>query len=356
MIQFYQITTIIAELLHKHDCVIIPDFGGFVARNFSSNFSKGNNLLYPQAKHVIFNKNLIHNDGLLISALMEKNHSSLLESTRKIEDYKDYVLSLLTIKKRFELTNIGLLYIDHENNLRFEAKVDVNFLLDSFGLGPIVANELFIEPQKQLVTSQFEDRRPVVELSVPRKKQYRKLVALALGLPVTMSFLLFAAYSKPMKPLLESSINPFYSPETTYSPKKQTHHKAIFINPVQQTSLLVDANGFASFKLSEYGNVLVASERNNFEVLTTHSVKHTINHTESSAYNFQVVVGCFSIEENAQKLVKELKSQQLDGYISGLNKKGLHVVSCGKFNNKEKANSMLSAIRANYPNAWIMSK
>jgi hypothetical protein len=356
MIQYYQITTIIAELLHKHDCVIVPDFGGFVARNFSSNFSKGNNLLYPQAKHVIFNKNLIHNDGLLISALMKKNNSSLQEATKKIEDYKDYVLSLLTVKKRFELTNIGLLYIDNENNLRFEAKVDVNFLLDSFGLEPVIANELVFEPQKQLVTNVFEDRRTVVELPVPRKKSYRKLVALALGLPITMSFLLFAAYSKPMKPILESSINPFYSPEKTYSPKKQINHKAIFINPVQQSSLLVDANGYATFKLSEYGNVLVASERNDFEVLTTNDANYSVIHSKSSEYNFQVVVGCFGIEENAQKLVRELKSQQLDGYISGLNKKGLHVVSCGKFNNKEKANLMLSSIRANYPNAWIMSK
>jgi len=358
MIQYYQITTIIAELLHKHDCVIIPDFGGFVARHFNANFSKGNNLLYPQAKHVLFNKNLIHNDGLLISSLMSRNNCSLTEATRKIEDYKDYIQSLLTIKKRFELTNIGLLYIDNENNLRFEAKVDVNFLLDSFGLEPVVTNELIIEPQKSIVLNQFEDRKGIVEVALPRKKSYRKLVALAVGLPITMSFLLFAAYSKPMKPLLESSINPFYSAEKTYTPKKQTNYKPILINPIQYPNLLVDANGFATFKLSEYGNVFVASESNNFENLVEHHANnsHKTSHNTSYKFNFQVVVGCFSIQENAQKLVKELKTQHLDGYVSGINKKGLHVVSCGKFNSKEEANSLLSSIRTNYPNAWIMSK
>ena len=57
MLHYNQITHLIAELLFKHDCVIVPNFGGFVARNYSSNFNKGSNVLYPQSKHILFNKN-----------------------------------------------------------------------------------------------------------------------------------------------------------------------------------------------------------------------------------------------------------------------------------------------------------
>ena len=91
--------------------MIVPNFGGFVARNYSAGFSKGNNLLFPPAKHILFNKNLIHNDGLLVTALMEKNALAFDEATKNIEDYRLYIQSLLSAKKRFELTNIGLLYI-----------------------------------------------------------------------------------------------------------------------------------------------------------------------------------------------------------------------------------------------------
>ncbi|MBK8367638.1 MAG: hypothetical protein IPL10_09520 [Bacteroidetes bacterium] len=56
MLHYTQITHLIAELLFKHDCVIVPNFGGFVARNYNSNFSKGSNVLYPQSKHILFNK------------------------------------------------------------------------------------------------------------------------------------------------------------------------------------------------------------------------------------------------------------------------------------------------------------
>ena len=235
MLHYTQITHLIAELLFKHDCVIVPNFGGFVARNYNSNFSKGSNVLYPQSKHILFNKNLVHNDGLLISAFMQKNNMALTDATKQIEDYRDYVQSLLSVKKRFELDNIGLLYIDAENSLRFEAKTDVNFLLESFGFEPVIANELVIEPEKQISVKPFEDRKIVVETIIPKKKSYAKIATLAIGVPVTLAFLLFAAYSKPMKPLLESSFNPFYTPEKTYTPNTLKTNKAIFIPTPGQT-------------------------------------------------------------------------------------------------------------------------
>ena len=360
MLHYTHITHLIAELLFKHDCVIVPNFGGFVARNYNSNFSKGSNMLYPQSKHVLFNKNLIHNDGLLISALMQKNNMPVSEATKNIEDYKDYVQSLLSIKKRFELDNIGLLYIDAENSLRFEAKTDVNFLLESFGFEPVIANELVIEPEKQISIKQFEDRKITVETIIPKKKSYAKIATLAIGLPVTLAFILFAAYSKPMQPLLQSSFNPFYTPEKTYTPSVFKNNKAVFIRSIEKPSLLVDANGYASFKLSESGTVLVANVNDSIAKTDKTTVTRPlyVSSKNNHAYDgrYQVVVGCFGVEQNAEKLVKELQLKNVNAGISGVNSKGLHVVSCGGFDTKEAASNLLSSVKANFPNAWVMSK
>lgn len=360
MLHYTQITHLIAELLFKHDCVIVPNFGGFVARNYSSNFNKGSNVLYPQSKHILFNKNLIHNDGLLISALMQKNNMPIVDATKHIEDYKDYVQSLLSVKKRFELDNIGLLYIDGENSLRFEAKTDVNFLLESFGFEPVIANELVIEPEKQISIKQFEDRKIVVETVIPKKRSYAKIATLAIGVPVTLAFLLFAAYSKPMQPLLQSSFNPFYTPEKTYSPTKLKDSKTVFIRNIQKQSLLVDANGFATFQLTENGTVLVANINDSIAKTDKTSVIKPLYATSKNNQNFdgkfQVVVGCFGVEENAEKLIKELHLKNVSAGISGVNAKGLHVVSCGGFNSKEEATNLLSSVKADFPNAWVMSK
>ena len=359
MLYYNQITDLVAELLFKHDCVIVPNFGGFVARNYSSNFSKGSNLLYPQSKHILFNKNLVHNDGLLISALMQKNDISVFESTKQIEDYKDYIQSLLSVKKRFELNNIGLLYIDNENILRFEAKANVNFLIDSFGFEPVVANELSVDIDKPTSARQFEDRRVVVEQIVPKKKTYAKFITLAIGIPTTVAFLLFAANSKPIKPLLESSFNPFYIPEKTYTPNKQKHNKPVFIHSVEKPNLLVDANGFASFKLSENGTVMVAcvdSIAKTDKTLVAKSVFNASRNYNSFDGKYQVVLGCFGIEKNANKLIQELQKKNISAGVSGINNKGLHIVSCGGFESKKDAINMLTTVRHEFPNAWVMTK
>lgn len=359
MIQYNQITHLISELLYKHDCVIVPNFGGFVARHHSAHFSKGNSLLHPPTKQLLFNKNLVHQDGLLVSALMEKSSITFNDAVNELNDYKDYIQALLVAKKRFELQNIGLLYIDAENSLRFEPKADVNFLLEAFGFEPVVSNELVIEVEKPIITKQFEDRKAISVAPEKQKKSYAKIATLAIGLPATLAFLLFAAYSKPMKPLLQSSLNPFYTPEKTYTPDKNHARKAFVINAIEQQSIVEDNNGYGTFKLSETGNVLVASS-NESDVKTDKTAVskyvNTTKHTKHFDGNYQVVVGCFGIVKNANKLVNELQKNNMEAGITGTNAKGLHVVSCGGFNSKEQATQLLTSIKASYPNAWVMSK
>ena len=55
-------------------------------------------------------------------------------------------------------------------------------------------------------------------------------------------------------------------------------------------------------------------------------------------------------------LIKELVSKKIKAGISGVNNKGLHVVSCGGFDAKEDAANLLASIRNDYPNAWVMAK
>lgn len=358
MLPYSHITQLVAELLYKHDCVIVPNFGGFVARQQAAHFSKGNSVLQPPAKQLLFNKNLIHQDGLLVSALMESSASTYVEANQLLTDYTDYIQSLLQAKKRFELANIGLLYIDTENTLRFEPKADVNFLIESFGFEPVVANELAIEVEKPIIEKQFEDRRVVIEhLPVQRKKSYAKITALAIGIPATLAFLLFAAYSKPMQPLLQSSLNPFYTPAKTYNPINSNYAKAYIIEEVEVQPLLEDINGCATFQLEEGSPILIATTNPiNKEVLAATKTVELIKNHKAFEGNYQVVMGCFGVISNAQKLVKELQKQSVTASVSGTNAKGLHVVSCGGFNTKQEADNLLASIKPNYPRAWVMSK
>ena len=57
----------ISELLFLHDCVIMPEFGGFVGNQKSAQLNKSTGALIPPSKQILFNPNLKTNDGLLIA-------------------------------------------------------------------------------------------------------------------------------------------------------------------------------------------------------------------------------------------------------------------------------------------------
>jgi hypothetical protein len=355
MFKYNQITQLISELLYKHDCVIVPNLGGFVAQHYASHFSSGSSLLLPPTKQILFNKNLKHNDGLLVSAYADKFLLDYNDAVSQIEDYKAYVVSLLEVKKRFELAQLGLLYIDSDLEMRFEAKVDVNFLIDSFGFEAVIANEVEQISEPRILKTTFEDRKAIPFQNPSKKHSIKKVALLAIGIPLTMALLVFGANSKPLQPIVQSSLNPFHSVEKTYVPNSISNPQSFYLDKIEVTPLVSDNNGNANFRLSEEGPVLVA------KIDKVEVVNSTVNLAESNSSiqidaTYQVVVGCFGVKENAERLINELHDKQIMAAISGINSNGLYVVSCGGFNEKLSANQLVSSLKKEFPNAWVMTK
>ena len=63
------ITAFIRELLFGHDCVIVPGFGGFIGNYTPARIDKKSGTFYPPVKQISFNRNLNHNDGLLVGRI-----------------------------------------------------------------------------------------------------------------------------------------------------------------------------------------------------------------------------------------------------------------------------------------------
>jgi cell division septation protein DedD len=78
------------------------------------------------------------------------------------------------------------------------------------------------------------------------------------------------------------------------------------------------------------------------------------SNTDVSSFGaFNIIVGCFSEDANAEKLVKKLKSTSIDALVDGKNDKGLTVVSAGRFSTKEEAIQYLNALKEQNIKAWI---
>ena len=124
----------IADLLFSNDCIIIPEFGGFVLNKCSSKIYNDQGIITAPSKSITFNKNIKSNDGLLTHRLMQSEKISYEKANQKILAFSKKLRLDLYNNKLVSLPRIGKFYYDIENNLQFIPVSDNNYQLGSFGL------------------------------------------------------------------------------------------------------------------------------------------------------------------------------------------------------------------------------
>ena len=133
----YTVEELIGNLLLRHNCVIVPSFGGFVAKQTSATIDYKNGVMLPPRKSVLFNRQLVNSDGLLVSEYASANkviYPTAEESiTISVADWNEKLRN----GERVTLDRVGYLFYDQEKNICFEQDRFFNLLLESFGLGKV---------------------------------------------------------------------------------------------------------------------------------------------------------------------------------------------------------------------------
>ena len=130
------IKAFIRELLFSHDCVIVPGFGGFIGNYFPARIDKSTGTLYPPVRKISFNRNINHNDGLLISKISQSTGLNYGDARRLVEEFVKRLSCRLMKGGKVVFDHIGIFVNNHENNIQFEPEANINYHLDSYGLEP----------------------------------------------------------------------------------------------------------------------------------------------------------------------------------------------------------------------------
>jgi len=128
------ITAFIRELLFGHDCVIVPGFGGFIGNYTPARIDKNSGTFYPPVKQISFNRNLNHNDGLLVGKISGSANINYGDARNLVEEFVADLRRKLERGEKVVFDNIGSLVNNQEGNVQFEPDRSANYHLDSFGL------------------------------------------------------------------------------------------------------------------------------------------------------------------------------------------------------------------------------
>ena len=140
----------IEKLLLKHDCVIIPEFGGFIVNYESARFVPAKNLFVPASRKIGFNVHLTYNDGLLAQSFMQAEKCSYESAMKLIRQEVEEAKKMLKTNKQVKIGAIGSLSVNENNQLVFERNDDVALTPQYYGL-----KEIQYLPKTNIKTTTF---------------------------------------------------------------------------------------------------------------------------------------------------------------------------------------------------------
>ena len=178
-----KLSSYISDLLYRYECVIIPDFGGFVTNTKSARIGTDSKAFYPPTKVLTFNNHLKNNDGLLANYIASVDKMPFKTAMNFIQfEVQEWLQKLQN--EDLALDTIGTLSLDGENII-FEPQKNINYLTESFGLSSFVSPEIKREVYIKEV-EQLEEKAPI--LISPKSKEapnYLKYAAIfAVGLSI----------------------------------------------------------------------------------------------------------------------------------------------------------------------------
>ncbi|MBI1838416.1 MAG: HU-CCDC81 and SPOR domain-containing protein [Flavobacteriia bacterium] len=392
---------LIGNLLLRNNCVIVPSFGGFVANQTSATIDYANGVMFPPKKSVLFNRQLINNDGLLIKEYSAANTISYTDADIYLKTKVLEWNEKLANGERVTLDRVGYIFLDTEKNICFEQDRFFNLLLESYGLGkvhfiaeedvqlvqhihhekPFIAVEekpLFdLESSNINSISPINEEKELVEIQHPavkKKSSVWKYVAAAVFLPIA-----FYSYWIPMKTnVLESGILSFndFNPNYQIAEGKYKQENLTLINIDQEKELSLEksiekyASNANTYPLKFNDDIYIIvrlkekSVENSNEVLQKEiellkiekpKIIPTVVTKGVVKKSFDLVVGCFSTEANAKSLVNTLVAKGLSAKIVDKNGE-LFRVSAGTAYSNDEILKVKEQAKAFGVDGWILKK
>ncbi|MFM6984015.1 MAG: hypothetical protein ACKOXF_07770, partial [Chitinophagaceae bacterium] len=193
-LSFEQLTE---KLLNRYECVILPEFGGFIVRESPCNFNASKDRIKPASKHIFFNPHLTANDGLLYNEIQTARTCTYNEA---VEWYQSVVAEYKQVIEDAGSRQFGALGTFHkgkENNFWFSPAPELNLSLDSFGLSAVdIYKVAQAESEKETIVktlkpeTELADNKPIISTE-PFRMNYKAWIAAA-----TVALLVHFTYLK----------------------------------------------------------------------------------------------------------------------------------------------------------------
>jgi hypothetical protein len=312
----------ISELLYRYNCVVIPQFGAFLAHEVSARINTTTHTFFAPSKALAFNGQLTANDGLLVSYIAQAEKTAYETVLAKINATVADWTALLERGEKLALPQLGTLWHNAEGNIQFDPAQEVNYLTASFGLANLHSLPVVREELRQEVVA-LEEKIPFVISPEVREsgglRPYMKYAAiLLLALSTGLTGYRMYQQGRAADALVDQKVR-------------------------QQVTKQIQEATFFDAQPMELPAVSIASV--------------SLGATSKENANHHIIAGAFRYRANAERKIKQLQQEGFPAAYYGTNAHGLHMVSYDRHENASDALVALRQIKKEHStDAWLLSE
>lgn len=350
-----RIITHIERVLLVNDCVIVPDFGGFVLRRRPALFAAEKNAFSPAHNEMAFNPSLNHDDGLLTESYMQMYGMDFSEAQQTLRQDLDEWKRILDDHGTVSCGRLGSFRRNEDGTLIFEPATAYYTLdvygLTSFYMAPVAAERSHgkavdippVSPQdcrsKQTVRAEKAVRKAPLPL-----RMMGRIAGIAAAAVV-----LFFLITTPVKEVNRNSYTAGFAPSeiltSTFSAGEGEKEKASPAQSAKETNkpvALVPSHPEPSI------GTTAGTERETTPASTEIAIEDVVNRS------YYVIIGSFDSRSRARKFVSEVDPAECRQI--GIVRSGQRIrVYAAKYDNRAEAEAYVTQLRKTekFKTSWL---
>ncbi len=313
----------ISYLVARHDCVIVPGVGAFLAEEVPAQYNVEEQIFMPPYRTMRFNSKVTADDALLISEYIEREQLSYDEASLLMNKEIETLRQQLAQNSVVRFGELGTFSMNINGNISFE--VDANGIDDAYNFG--------FEPFAMKQLRNYEEKNIVI-----RRRDLGKYIATVAAVILTFIFVTPMSDSA-FKQNMQASFTGFASSEQ--------------ISLMQQVSAPAPAPVVSEIENCEISPI---DANGNMDILHISEPEPAAEAIEAPIENkkvFHIIVASSPNESNAQLAIEEL-SAKMSAQYTVVKGGGRHRISIGEYESNSDATAAIKELKSTFPDAWIL--
>lgn len=341
----------IERILLVNDCVIIPDFGGFILRRHTAVHNPRECAFLPARKEIVFNPTLTYNDGLLAESYMEMYGMDFNEAQQAIRHDVSALLTTLDEAGELKLSTLGTLRRNDDGALLYDPADETSI----YGIGSYGLPIFYIAP---LVPEPSVAAPPAIDTPAPMPAHSQTPGVMKAHLPpvalrivgqtaavAAAACAFYFAISTPVKDVDQSAYT------AGFVPSELLHDLAEKESGIPPQPKSGAEGGAVSAEVTKPEHTPKTAESSRAEAAQSIPVE-----AAQDRY-YYVVIGSFDNRNNARRFIAETNAASTCRHLGIVESDGKVRVYAEKSNDRRQAQAYLHRLRENrtFPSSWLMA-